>query len=338
MQNNKRSILIIGGTGIIGKATIVEAFKEGYSVTTIGIKKDLTLPTQVNQVIADRTQYEQYQNTLAEINKGKIWDVVFDVFNLTGDDAKETYKAFKENTKHIFIVSTTLVYDRSTPLYVPIKTNHPLAQRGMMGGYVDHKLELEQFWQSVKDVNWTILRPYHIVGAGSLLGYLPDHNRDPKLLESIMNDEPLNLCNGGNVILNYIHPTDIARIVLKAVGNPVTFGKAYNAVNPKQILGKDYFEIIGKVLDKQVRINSKPIQEVWDENRGWQLTTLPHVYDTSDLQQDIGFVPAIPLEMAIKEAVENYPKEQDVSKIAVHERMTLLPRPQPIDWLLKEIQ
>lgn len=335
MLGNKKEILIIGGTGIIGKAATAEALKEGYSVSVVGVTKDVTLPAHVNQIILDRTDYAQYREALVEINKGKVWDIVFDVFNLSGKDAEETYTIFKDNTKHIFIISTTLVYDRSVPADSPIKTNHPLTKKGVMGGYVDHKLELEEFWKTVRDVSWTILRPYHIVGAGSLLGCLPGHNRDPKLLERIKKGEPLVLCNDGDVVLNYIHPTDIAQIVLRAAGKPVTFHKAYNAVNPKAILAKDYFEIVARTLNTKVRIQGKPIQEVWRENKGWQLTTLPHIYDISDLEKEVGFVPSIPIEVAIKEAINQYPLEQDLNKISVHERMTLLPRPKPIDWLLK---
>ena len=312
---------------------VAEAIGAGYLVTTIGTKKNQVLSKEVTQVLVDRKNKQEYSHVLGEINNGVLWDIVLDVLNFGGEDARETYEIFKNSAKHIFIMSTTLVYDRSQPSNL-IKSSHPLAQKGVLGGYVDQKLELEKFWSSITDHNWTILRPYHILGPGSLLGCLPDHNRDPKLLERIKNNEPLYLCNGGNIALNYIHPSDIAHLVLKCAGNPITYGKAYNAVNPTRIIAKDYFEMIGKVLGKTVCIVNKPIQEIWEENKGWQLTTLPHEYDVSDLKQDIDFIPSVPLEIAIHEAIGNYPKEQDIKNISVHERMTLLPRPQPIKWLL----
>lgn len=329
-----KNILIIGGTGIIGKACVAEALKNDYEVTVLTKDTDSNLPEVVTQISVDRNNRVDYEEKVAELNN-KEWDIVFDVYNLDGKDAEQTYRLFKNNSKHIFIISTTLVYDRSKPFDDPIKSSHPLAKRGTMGGYVDHKLDLEDFWQSVSDANWTILRPYHIVGSGSLLGCLPDLNRDPRLLDRINDEEELELCKGGEVTLNYIHPVDIARVVINAAGNPKTFGKSYNVVNPTILTAKEYFKTIGKILGKEVYIKNKSIKEIWEENKGWQLTTLPHVYDVSDLERDIGFVPSIPLEVAIKEAIAAYPEEKDLKQISVHGRMTLLPRPKPIDWLLE---
>jgi nucleoside-diphosphate-sugar epimerase len=330
-----KNILLIGGTGIIGKATVLEALKEGYEVTTISKEIESNFPNSVKQLLIDRQNMNEFQDIVSKLNNQ--WDVVFDIFAYDEKDAKQTYDLFKDKAKHIFILSTTLVYDRSKKNTNPIKSNHPLTKKGELGGYVDKKLGLEQFWLSKKDANWTIIRPYHILGATSLLGCLPLHNRDPELLKRIKNNEKIVLCNGGEVELNYLHPRDLAKTVLKSAGNKKTFWKAYNVVNPTKIKVKDYFEIIGEMLGEKIQIINKPISEIWDENKGWELTTLPHIYDVTDLKRDIGFVPDIPLREAIKEAIENYPEmtvEKD--KIPVHQRMNVLPKPEPITWLLSD--
>ena len=331
-----KKILIIGGTGIIGKATITEALQAGYVVYTIGINKEESIPPEVNQVTLDKQDPLKYRLAAEKLNQDNEWDVVFDVYNLGKQDAEQTYNNFHKNTKHFVVISTTLVYDRSVSNAEPIKSSHPLAKLGTMGGYADHKIELEHFWQSITDVPWTILRPYHIVGAGSLLGCIPDENRDPKLLDKIKNGETLQLCEGGELFFNFIHPRDIAKIMLRVAGNEKTFRKAYNAVNPTAIRAKDYYEEIGKILDRKVVIEDKPIQQVWRESHGWELTTLPHLYDVSDMEKDVSFVPSIPLKQALKEAVENYPiGQEEIKEIAIHKRMTLEPRPAPINWLFE---
>jgi nucleoside-diphosphate-sugar epimerase len=139
------------------------------------------------------------------------------------------------------------------------------------------------------------------------------------------------------VELNIIHPLDIARIVLLASGNPKTYGKAYNAVNPERVVAKRYFEIIGKLLGVEVKISNRPIKSIWEEQHGWVLTTLPHLYDVQDLQDDINFIPSIGLEAAIQDAFFHYPHLKEISKIPVHNRMTLMPRPKNIDWLFQRI-
>lgn len=332
-----KKILLLGGTGIIGKPTVFAALKEGYTVTTVSAELDSSLPKEVKQVVGNRNERERFRDTICKLNEhADKWDVVFEIYNLGEKDGRELYECFKDNAEHIFIISTTLVYDRSTPNTAPIKSNHPLAKKGTMGGYAEHKLELELFWRSKTDVNYTILRPYHVLGAGSLLGCVPLHNRDPKLLQRIRKGEALVLCEGGNVEFNFVHPTDIARIVLKAAGNPKTYGKAYNAVNPQKIIARGYFELLGKLLGKEVKIKNKPVPEIWEEENGWALTTLPSVYDVSDMQKDIGFVPTISLETAMRDALLHHPRTQlDVDQIPVHVRMTLPPRPKKIDWLIQ---
>lgn len=336
MTNKK--ILIIGGTGILGKAVISEALKENAEITVIGLSREDSIPSKVKQIIANRKDITLFIKIVKNLNSHVgSWDIVLDIADFEKSDAEETYNCFKNNTKHFFIISTTLVYDRTKPSSYPIKTTYPLAKKGILGGYVDNKLDIEHFWQEKKDVNWTILRPYHILSpADSLLGCIPDHNRDPQLIERIKINKPLTLCEEGNIKFNFVDARDIAKIILKSAGNPKTYCKTYNAVNPKIILARDYYEIIASELGKKLKILNKSIQDVWKENKGWQLTTLTHIYDASDLKRDVGFVPSISLKESLKEAVREYkPIKKSISSIPVHQRMTLLPRPKPLGWLLQ---
>lgn len=327
-----KRILLIGGTGIIGKAVIEEALKQNYEIIVLGLDKPGEISEKVKQIIVDRNDEKEFRIICDNLGK---FDVVLDIFEFSKENAKQTYDYFKSIAKHIFIISTVLVYDRSKNYKLPIESAHPLAKKGTLGGYVDHKLDIENFWKNKEDANWTILRPYHILGVhDSLLGCIPDHNRDPELLHRIKNELPLYLCEGGNIKFNFIDTRDIVKAIFVAANNPKTFRKCYNLVNPEIILAKRYYEIIGEELGKKVIIKNKSIREVWKENKGWQLTTLPHVYDVGDLKKDIGFVPSIPLKETIKEILKSYkPENKAVSEIAVHKRMTLLPRPKPIKWL-----
>ena len=48
-----KKILIIGGTGILGKAVISEALKEKANITIIGLSLDYSIPKEVNQIITE---------------------------------------------------------------------------------------------------------------------------------------------------------------------------------------------------------------------------------------------------------------------------------------------
>lgn len=331
----RKNMLLIGGMGVVGKAMISESLKRNFEITVIGLKKDKSINERVKQIIVDRKNKRKFKQIMNKISKNK-WDIIFDITPFGKKDAKQTYSIFKSKCEHFFIMSTVLVYDRSKRNKKPISSSHDLSKKGKLGGYVDHKLEVEQFWRKIKNVNWTILRPYHIIGpSDSLLGCLPDHNRDPKLLERIKNNKPIILCNGGNIKFNFIDARDIARVLLKSSNNPKTFHKSYNLVNPKIITGKNYYKLIGKLLRKKVIIKNKPIKEVWKENKGWQLTTLPNIYAIDQLKKDIGYSPKFQLKRSLKDAIKSHKQiKLPLSKIPVHQRMTLLPRPRKIRWLV----
>lgn len=173
-----------------------------------------------------------------------------------------------------------------------------------------------------------------MLGKYSLLGCIPDHNRDPKLVEKIKNDETLKLINGGNISINYIHPEDVATAIYKIIDNKKTFKQVYNLINPTIISAKEYYLEIGRQLNKKINIKNISLSELWDEKRGWEMTTLPHIYSMKNFNDDVGFTPSIPLSQGIKDAI-NYPPNYQLSieQIPVHVHMNKMPRPNKPDWL-----
>jgi nucleoside-diphosphate-sugar epimerase len=335
-MENKKNVLIIGGTGIVGFPIVNQLILHNdHNVYSVALDKGY-FPESVHQYIVDRNT-EEFSDLIKKLTSEVEyrWDAVIDVFSFGEETSKVTYELFKNSAAQIITISTTLVYDRSKKNSEPITEQTPLAEKGRFGGYVDGKVGLDSFWQGVTDVNWTLLRPYHIVGAGSLLGCIPECNRDPKLLEKIKQGEVLRLCNGGEVLLNCIHPKDIAMAVYKIIGNKNTFKQAYNLVNPEVVVAKDYYAEIAKQVGGKLNIENVPMSTIWEESKGWEMTTLPHVYSMEKLNRDIGYVPNTPLSEQIKDAIANHPVIAGPNEeIPIHKRMNKLPRPKKIDWLV----
>ncbi len=332
-----KSFLLIGGTGIVGSATALEAQKRGFQVVALGLKKNLELPLAINQIVTDRNDKERYLHTLSELTKkyGR-WDIVFDVIASKERDAQQTCDLLKGKADRFFFLSTTLVYSRKAEDFEPIPSCHPLAEKGELGGYVDCKVGMEEYLKLRKDIPYTILRPCHILGRWSLLGCLPDHNRDPFLLDKLRKGDPLELCHGGNIPLNITHPRDIAHVVVESSKKDQMIQRVYNCVNPTEVLAREYYEEVCRQIGGTLLIKTKTYAEVWNEQKGWELTSLPHRYDVGDLKRDLGFIPGIPYQECIKDALSLSQQEyKDLADIPVHNRMTLLPRPRMIPWLIK---
>ena len=323
-------MLLIGGSGILGSAIAATASEQGYDVTSIATECGAQYPSKAKFVQA-RTGSSEFESVIENIvDEERKWDIVVDVIGSDGEDALRTYRIFKNRCDRLFAISTTLVYDRLTKFtYSPIQTGHPLASPGRQGGYVDKKLSMERFWQEHPDVRWTILRPYHILGPGSWLGCIPPHNRDPQLVEELQKEHMLILSDGGRIPLNVVHPKDIGELILRAAKREATIHKCYNAVNPTEVIARDYYGEIAQQLGRSIRIHSETSERTaWYFSREWQLTTLPHIYDVSDLEKDIAFVPSIPLRDCIRDSLQNQPIDRPQRRqTEVHKRMNVEPLP-----------
>jgi nucleoside-diphosphate-sugar epimerase len=339
MQKPNKKALVIGGTGILGIPLVRQLISGGeYEVHSISLEKasDPHFPPSVHEHVVDRNS-QGYESVIGGLNSEiDFWDVVVDLIAFDDVSSRQTYELFKDEARHIISISTSLVYDRSEPSKGPILEDAPLAQEGALGGYVDGKLRLERFWQGITDVNWTIFRPYHVLGEHSLLGCVPERNRDPGLVKAIRKGDALRLCDGGDISFNFIHPRDIATAICETIGKGAAFRQAFNLVNPEIVIAKEYYVEVARQISASIKIEKVPMAQVWEESKGWEMTTLPHVYGMGKLEKAIGFVPQVPLKEGIRDALSHQPKfNMPIEEIPIHKRMNKPPRPQRIDWLVK---
>lgn len=273
---------------------------------------------QLNQ--PNRDNEKKFLNALRDLtNKSGGWNAVVDTTAVKPGDIIQTFAFLNKNAGRFIFLNPT----------IKKATLHPF---GSDTNESTNKLRMEQFIQS-QTLPWTILRPYHILGPQSLLGCIPDHNRDPELVARLQRGEPLSLCNGGDISFNIVHPTDIGRAVLAVINTPKTIHKIYNCVNPTPVTARDYYAEIARQVGGTLKIKTKSYQEIWDEQGGWELTSLPHLYDVSDLERDTGFVPRISYQECIRDALAHPPVLDPTAPIPVHQRMTALPRPRRFSWL-----
>src|SRR5690606_32991956 len=119
--------------------------------------------------------------------------------------------------QHFVFISTDFVYsphDRPVP-----QSEDPASY--LLDGYGGKKrlAELVLTGAGTGALPWTIFRPSHIYGPGSLLGCLPAHSRDPALLRHLREGNPLRLVDGGRFLQHPVYAPDLARTILSVPGN-----------------------------------------------------------------------------------------------------------------------
>ena len=105
--------------------------------------------------------------------------------------------------------------------------------------------------------HWTIFRPCHIYGPNSKLGCLPNHGRDPELIDRILRGEPLELAAAGTLLQQPIYAEDLAKVILSCVDVPKSCCQFYNCAGPEIAESATYYKIIadyGRVIIGQKQV------------------------------------------------------------------------------------
>ena len=101
-----KSILLIGGTGVLSSAVVAEALRKEMDVTIVtrGSKK---APEGVNSIVCDKDNYEK----LSELLKGKKYDAIIDFLCYHEDELVRSFRFYSKYTTQYFFISSCAVYD-----------------------------------------------------------------------------------------------------------------------------------------------------------------------------------------------------------------------------------
>lgn len=155
-------LLILGGTGFLGRNLAEEALRRGYRLTLLHLHEDKSALVQgATQILADRDK------SLPSSLNGKDYDYVVDVSGQKPAWLEESTGRLRDCGRYLF-VSTISVYDHSRG---PITEQSPLAPTSGIkvdtiepANYAARKILCEQTAQKVFEARALIFRPCVIAG------------------------------------------------------------------------------------------------------------------------------------------------------------------------------
>ena len=294
------NILLIGGSGFVSGTLSDAALNAGHTVWAV-TRGQRALSEGIYPIIADRRERTAFAEALADIDQQ--WDLVVDCIGYEQADAEQDIDLFRDRAKQLVFISTDFVYDPAHRTFPQTEESDHYLREGY-GGKKRH-CELTFQERDTGSLAWTVLRPCHIYGPGSLLGCLPLHGRDPKLIDKLRRHETLTLVGGGHFLQQPIYAADLARTILSCAGNPNCHEQIYVTAGPDIVESKEFYTIIGEILGVEVTFDEVPVQQFLAEQPDRAPFCCHRIYDMRKVGDHGLYVPDTPLATGLRAHVES---------------------------------
>ena len=292
------NILLIGGSGFVSGTLARTALARGHSVWTVTRGRRPAVQ-DAQCLIADRKDEAAF---VKAVRKADVqWDLVVDCIGYRPEDTLQDIEILSDRARHLVFISTDFTFD---PMHRRLPQNEE-TEYYATSGYGGNKRRCEEILLNAdcKDMHWTILRPCHIYGPGSLLGCLPAHGRDGQLIETMRAEQPLALVGGGHFLQQPILASDLAALCLSCLDNDQTHEQIFCAAGPDIIESRTYYQIIADHLDVSLTVEELPVDVYLREHPSAAPFLCHRIYDMRKLQQSGAAVPNTPLVDGLREHV-----------------------------------
>ena len=299
--DEKLRVLLLGGSGFVSGSIARTALAQGHQVTIVtrGIKP---LPQGVSALCADRTIPGSLEAALAA-SKDEF-DLVVDCIGYQASDAQQDLALFAKRCRHLVFISSDFVFAPEKRQFPQPESNTFFLTDNSYGAN-KRRCELEFIHSTADFAHWSILRPCHIYGPGSRLGCLPEHGRDPDLIERIRTGKPLRLVGGGKFLQQPIFVDDLAHLALSCPFSPCSARQIYHCAGPDVVESVTYYQILAELLGCSLNVEEIPVLDYLREHPEQKSFLCHRIYDLKKIRMDCLQVPSTPLHTGLRIHLES---------------------------------
>lgn len=299
-MNAKQSLnlLIIGGSGFVSGTLARTAVSQGHRVTVV-TRGQRPVPSNVAVITADRRDRSGFAAAIAQAQQ--TWDLVVDCIGYNAANAEQDIAVFRHCAQQLVFISTDFVYDPAKRRFPQTEESDHYAQEGYGGQ--KRQAELALLNSDTGAPGWTVLRPCHIYGPGSLLGCLPNHSRDADLLNRLQRGEALELVGGGYFLQQPIFAADLAQTILSCAGNPNCHGQIYVTAGPEIIESRTYYQIIADTLGTPLSIKELAVDTFLAAHPERRPFIAHRIYDLTKLREHGLHMPGTSMRAGLQQQV-----------------------------------
>jgi nucleoside-diphosphate-sugar epimerase len=245
--NQKMTILLIGGTGVISSEIMNLCIILGYKVFVLNRgKRANVFNDKALHIEADI----RYTGLVIEKTKGMHFDVVIDFLSFNQRQLNDTFNIFQSKCNQYIFISSVAVYNRTKSLSPINEEDSPIGNP--VWDYSVDKVSCENhlIYESHKySINYTIVRPGIIYGNTRIpYGMMPAYGWHWTFVARMLRGKPIVKWDGGETICNITHTIDFARGVAGLLCNSEAFNQSFNIVSDNQYTWNEIISVVAEIL------------------------------------------------------------------------------------------
>ncbi len=249
-------VLIIGGTGTISRAIVQALLQHGHTVTLYnrGLRSDPP-PSAVQVIHGDRRERATFEATLQQ----KRFDAVIDMISYTSEDAASAIRALQGRIGHFLHVSTVMTY--GPPFHGLFQDETAPLNGRNDGGYGANKVAADELLlraYAEQKFPVTIIKPSFTYGPGHPLWRQVDWRTD--WIDRLRKGRPILVAGDGLNFFQFLPAPDAAEAFAGLLGNPNTYGKIINLVNPQPITWVEWHQAAAAALGTTATLVGAPTE------------------------------------------------------------------------------
>ncbi len=243
MQN----ILVIGGSYFAGRVFVEELAAAGTA--SIHVFNRGRFPLGINGVVehvGDREMADQIRDAIPP----EGWDAVVDFCAYEPDHISTMLANLRGRVEHYILISTTSIYAKSNVLPITEEApplEGPQDDLGQYGDYGYNKWLSECRLREEcrqRDIPYTVLRPSIIYGY---YNYAP---REKFFFDALRLKQPIVIPEPSLALFNFIWVVDLAKIIMRCIGEARAFGEAYNLTSDELVSYPRIVEVLAQITGK----------------------------------------------------------------------------------------
>lgn len=265
---SRKSLLIIGGTGVLSTAVVSEALRQGLKVTIINRGNRMNIiPHGVELIKSDVHDRPKVESLLVN----RHFDTVIDFICFNKKQIEYSFDLFKNYASQYVFISSACVYDTTIPGLKDEDSPKVLKD----WNYSVNKWDCEEYLKKKGEeanIPYTIVRPCITYDNTRIpYGIVPPYGYHWTFVSRILCDKPIITWDLGKARWNMMRVEDFAVGVCSIIGNKAAFGEVFNISGDVAYSWEDVLCTLEDILKKKITrvdIPSSVYRNLDKENSG----------------------------------------------------------------------